>query len=158
MEKFNGYIYSLILTALVTVIVELITPSASATSRQVNFVCGLCIAVALIMPVKEGVEWLIAAQHEGFFDIGGDHVLIEDYDDAFSEQINKLSEDELKRVLCERFDISSENVDVRLILDEDYNIGQITVILSGKGIFANPHELINYLENTYGCEAEVAIS
>ena len=157
MDNLNGYIYSLILTALVTVIVELIIPQDGATARQINFVCGLCIAVALIFPIKSGVEWLIDAKSNGFDIISGE-IEAKDYQGVFSQEISKLGSDELKKSLCDKFNISSENIEVRLALDENCNVGGITVILSGKGIMQNPHKLIQYLENTYGCTAQVAIS
>lgn len=157
MENFKRYVYSLILTALVTVIIELLMPNDSATSRQINFICGLCITVALILPVKDGILWLIDAQNKDFSFVS-DEASPEDYSDVLSEQISKLSADELKRLVSEKFDIPSDCIDAHMHFNESHSLEKITIILHEKGVFINPHRIMDYLESTFNCPAEVAVS
>ncbi|MBE6694314.1 MAG: hypothetical protein E7589_06090 [Ruminococcaceae bacterium] len=162
MENINKYIYSLILTALIAVIVELVSPAddGGGLGKHVNLICGLCIAVALLNPLKEGAQWLLELARDGIDGVveTSEMPSVEHYGDAFAEQVYTVSESEIKRLLCKQFDISENDIEIRCDFDERYLLVRITVLLSGKAVFKDPHKITDYLSGAIGCEAVVAIT
>ncbi|MBQ9161829.1 MAG: hypothetical protein IJX74_00995 [Clostridia bacterium] len=162
MENINKYIYSLILTAFIAVVVELISPAGDGggVGKHVNMICGLCIAVALINPLKDGAQWLVELARDGIEGIveTSEMPSAEQYGDAFAEQIYTVSDSEIKRLLCEKFAISENDIEIHSTFNEEYRPMRITVLLSGQAVFKDPHKITDYLSGAFGCEAVVAIT
>jgi hypothetical protein len=160
MENINKYIYSLIITSVVAVIAELIiSKNDNGISRYVDLICGLCVAMALIAPVKGGVEWLIRYSDGGIDGIILDHELPpkENYSDIFDLQLQGITEDEICRQICNEFGIDSKNIRINAHFDDSYAPQTINVVLNGKGILKDPTQIIRYINTAFNCQGTVAV-
>lgn len=160
MENINKYIYSLIITSVVAVIAELIISKGdSGISRYVDLICGLCVAIALIAPAKEGVEWLIKFGSGKIDGIIWEQELPtnKNYAQIFDGQLQGMTEEEICRLICGEFNIDSKNIRVSVELDGGYVPKKVNVILSGKGILKDPAQIIKYIKETFNCQGNVAI-
>jgi hypothetical protein len=161
MENINKYIYSLIITSVIAVLAELIIPKGEGAGigKYVDMISGLCVVIALISPVKAGVDWLLELEADGIGGLVSEHELpdAESYAEAFEMQILDASQEEVRRLICKNFKIDPENIRVSLRFSEEYALQSVSVILRGNGVFVNPAEVTQYVRKTFGCECVVAV-
>ena len=153
----------MILTAVTAAVAELLTDGNGA-SGAVRMVAGLCVLLALIQPVKEGILWLRGAA-EGEPE---EWVSLPEGDGeaqaVFQEQLNAIGEqavtEAVRAVMKERFGVSSDQcrVEAAVILEatgQEVRTERIDVTLSGTAVLKNPRTIKAYLEQTFGCECVV---
>ena len=159
------YVYVLILTAVMAAVAELLTDGEGA-SNMVRMVAGLCVLVALIQPIKEGIAWLgetargESVPHEWLSLPDADL----DAEAVFNQQLSDLSRREVERaaetILDERFGVRPEDCRVEATVEsngEQMSIQRVYVLLSGSAVLKNPHTIEAFLEQTFGGDCVVAV-
>ena len=161
----KAYVYALILTAVVAAIAELLA-DGGGSSGAVRMVAGLCVLLALIQPIREGIVWLQSAA-EGEI-VPEEWVSLPEGDpkaeEVFGEQLLHVSqqavEAEALSLLRDRFDVPSDGCRIRAtVVSEGHGVRveRMTVLLSGSAALKNPHTIKAFMENTFGGECAVAV-
>lgn len=167
----KNYMFAVILTAIVAAIAELMTPQGEGggLSGHIRLIASLCILVALIKPISNGMALLKEYAQNGSFNysISEDPSNIdreEGYENVFFDEVLTISESEfisaVKAELLTKFSIPPE--ECRIIPSVSYvkpsiNIEHLTVVLKNTSIFKDPHEISEYISSLFGCECTVAI-
>lgn len=161
------YVYALILTAVAAAVVELMIPEGKL-SGTVKGAVGLCLLLALLNPIKEGVA-VIRQMADGEISppwTGEDAPDAENYQDVLRDELAALGEKEVSAwvsdTLRDTFGIAVENhtCTVTMTVEEDGitpAVGHVTVVLSGVAIFENPHAIEAYISERLGCTCAVAV-
>lgn len=159
------YIYVLILTAVMAAVAELLTDGGSSAG-VVRMVAGLCVLVALVQPVKEGILWLREASlgeadFEEWLTLPDEGV---DAEAVFNGQLSQLGRQEVERatvsLLAEQFGVRPEDcrVEAELVGDGgEMRIECIRIVLSGMAILKNPHSIEAAVKEAFGGECVVAV-
>lgn len=163
----GGYIYGLILVGVVAAVVELLAvgKDASRTKGYVRLMAGLCVLVACISPLREGVAYLKdMADGEFALDLPqgsgeGNH-----YQDMFDGYLSNTGAEEIGAwvgsILTDTFGISAEHseIEVRMTVREGVPCpDEIYISLWGKAIIKNPHQIEDYISSRLSCACYVSV-
>ena len=164
------YVYAFILTAVVAVTVEMLTPAGEGgrLGSHVRFIAGLCLLIALIQPLREGIS-ILRSVADGRVSWPWEEMIPEaetDYEAILRDELTSLGKMEaeawVSAVLMERFGIPKENhtCTVTVSLGDDGMtpvIDGVTILLTGASIFQNPHAIEAYITDRLRCSCTVAI-
>lgn len=165
------YILPVIFTAVIAAVAEFLSPAGEGNglSGHIKLVAGLCITVALLSPIRDGIDLLYGVLNGNYTEdlteeIFPSDALREDYNHAFSERLELLTrtelEGEISRILNDEFNISNGNARIVTELSEpnsNVTLKRITVVLSKNAVFKNPHKIKERLSSYFNCKCEVAI-
>ncbi len=173
MGEFDGgvgmgeYIYGLILVGVAAAVVELLAVGKDATRTKgyVRLMAGLCILVACIAPLREGVAYLkTLAEGEMSFDLPQGQGVVDNYQDMFDGYLSNTGEEEIgewvENTLGEVFGISAEHslTEVRMTVREGVPCpDEIYISLWGKAIIKNPHQIEDYISSRLSCACHVSV-
>ena len=127
----------------------------------VKLAAGLCVLCVAIAPITSFVRNATELPFvEGFVDGEYDS---DKYSDIYEGSLVGVSEESvssgLRSMICREFGIESDEIAVRVSLfdaGEEYKPRSVTVaLISGKALFTDPHELIEYVTATLGCNCEI---
>ncbi|MBQ8849433.1 MAG: stage III sporulation protein AF [Clostridia bacterium] len=154
----NTFIITLISVALLGGIMGMLSPDGD-TKKYVRFVGSLCVLCALASPIYGILS-------DGEIDIGslfdyseGEEAEYEDiYKSALAAGAKENAEAELKRRICESFELSEKSLDVSLTLGDDgeaYFVESAEVSLHSSAVFADPREISAFVNEICGCACTV---
>ena len=155
------YVITLIGTVIICSLASMLAPEEKGMLGYVKLAAGLCVLCVAISPLasfaREALE----------FDVGRSFL---DGDDE-SENLNGIYEgsllgasetsvsEGLRVMICREFGLDSDEIEVSVTLSgegEEYKPSRATVVLgSGKAIFADPHEIADYVTALLGCSCEI---
>ena len=158
------YLYALILTAVIAAVAEFLT-DGNATSGAVRAVAGLCVLLAMIQPVKEGLLWLQGAAEGNLEELVSLPEADMDAEVIFLEELGMVTEqvvaDAVTAAMKERFGIDRQQcrvwVEVRTQKTGEPVVERVAILLSGTAVLKNPHTIQAYWEQTLGCACTVAV-
>lgn len=160
-------LYGLIGAAVAATLVELIAPPGDGgrLSGQVRLVAGLCILIALIHPLREGIALLRTMAEGDLSEILPDaEIPAEEYDSLWSDSLTKMGEQEVtcwvSGVLEREFGITSDHCRVQVICDsggETLCVQEVRIALWGTAIWKDPHAIERYVAERLSCPCMVSV-
>ncbi len=163
------YILSLAAASLAAALVELLAPKGEGgrLAAGIRMVAGLFLLVALLSPLRAGLELLVGLS-DGTVDLpaGVPSVEAEDYESTLQASILSLGEAELTawvgETLRTAFGVSPEEVEVTPVWAESETLppplAELCIVLSGEAMFANPHPMEAYFTDALGCPCRVSVA
>lgn len=162
-----AYVYGFILTAVMAVLVEMLVPAGGKLGGHVRLVAGLCLLVALIGPIREGIGLLRSAA-DGSWEWGIPEEFPEidtDYEGMLGDHLASLGQREMEAwvstTLTERFGIPAERATVTATVTAGEGgvpvLRHIHIRLTGSSVFKNPHEVEAFFTEQLGCPCTVAV-
>ena len=157
------YVMIFVSVTLACGIVQMLVPEGrGGFKKYVGLVCGLCVLCTAIAPISSLLEdvWSLG---ETLFGITSSVTQDKDnYEKIYGESLIEAGGANMSsglKTLISRdlgIDASYFDVSVRLREGEDsYLPDKATVILYGKAILCDPHEIIEYVNDLLSCECEV---
>lgn len=152
----SQYIYAWISVAVLATLSELMVPGGQQgkTTGHLRFVAGLCVLIALLPTVKEGVSRLYELS-DGAYDITfpeGENVA-EGYDAFFSDKMADITRDQYEAwiydALAQEFSLSEDQALTVIHMNEAEGLpvlASVEICLIGTGILKNPHQIKTYME------------
>lgn len=161
-------LYGLIAAAVAATLVELIAPQGEGgrLGGQVRLVAGLCILIALIQPLREGITILRAMAEGELSEMLPDVELPpqEEYDSVWADTLVGMGEQEVESwvagVLEREFRIDSDNHRVQVICETDDGalcVQEVRIALWGAAIWKNPHAIEVYVSERLSCPCTVSV-
>lgn len=159
------YLLGLFVLAVCCSVVELLG-TKGALAGHIKLMSGLCALCVMIAPisnlVSEGLHLpeLFDNWTQEFLDSleNGE----QEYEERWQEEGERLDIDLAQQtvagMLCQRFSFQIEDCRVEITPDASKTgIQELRVALSGKAIWANTHEIREYVNQTLGCPSTVYI-
>jgi hypothetical protein len=129
----------------------------------VRRVLSLVILIAIFAPlpgvISDVADIELGALGDIMEGVGGDgdtDRFIEGFEKYGAQYVNY----EISKDVCDRFDASESDILAIAsfgMKDGSLYLEKITLILSGKAMWKNPHEMEKYIEERYGCQCVSAI-
>ena len=156
----NNYIITLIGTVIVCSLAAMLAPEEGGMLGYVKLAAGLCVLCVAISPLTSFTLRAIDLDFgAGFLEDGGADKLGEIYEGSILGASEESASISLRAMICRDFDLQSDEIEVRVYLSDkggEYTAQSVTVALvGGKAIFTDPHELIDYVTATLGCNCEI---
>ncbi len=158
----GSYVYGLIAVGVAAAVAELLTVG---NKGYVRLVAGLCILLACIQPLREGVSYLRDLA-EGDLDLSLPPAAedAENYGDMFNGYLSDTGRREVESwvetALTDVFGISREHfsVEARMTVREGVPCPEeIYISLQGKAILKNPHQIEDYISSRMTCPCHVFV-
>lgn len=157
------YFGTLLCVACVCGIAEMLSPRGKndGLRSHVKFICALSIVCVVAAPIGSILNMI---REGGFVNYPFDDGYIKEsqYQSVFREYVEaqnaSVLSDHLESELCQKFEISSEDIEVsvRLLSEDDvYGIESITVFIGVKAIAKDPHLIIEYVRSKTNVECEI---
>jgi len=155
----RGYVTALLAVALLGAVIGMVSPEGDL-KKYVRLLCGLCLLATLASPVMGVIEALSDGELlGGALGDGGEQS--EDYEAVFEAALRSgsatVAADALTAELAKRFDLPDGSVSAAVILEqgEACRVRSVRVTLFPEAIFADPTEIIAYVNDTLGCPCEI---
>lgn len=172
------YLYTLLATALVAAVAEMLLPRGGRMGGALRLVGGLCLLVAIIAPLGEGLSLLRSVAEEGMDAAAlvdsipprGEDFTPADPSALWGETISTLTEEEVASAvrsrLEARFSIPAEGCQVAVTVtalppaDDPHGIPlptltKVRVTLLGISLAEDPYAIEADLKDWLGCEVRV---
>ena len=147
----NGYIYGLVCAAAAVGIAEAVIPESAKTRPYLKLVFGLALLLAVIRPFGEFIRYLP--------ELGNSFIVedesTEDYSDIADEALGEAYASGVRTELEATFGLS--NFEVGVAVGKDRLPEKITIVLGGRDVFRNPHDIEAHIGEIFGCECIVVI-
>ena len=157
------YLFSLVFASILASLFVLLCPAGRGMEKSFRTVVSLLLLLAVFSPLVRALgdlesfdfgdmsEILGAAEEEHSSDR-----LVESLERYGAEYVNA----EIRADVCSAFEIADENC--RAVASFEMREGaiclrRISIILSGKAIWRDPHEIEDYVEEKYGCRCVTAV-
>lgn len=164
----NAYVISLLGASLAAAVIELLSPRGEGgrTAAHVRMIAGLYVIVALLQPLRAGIELL---QNAVAGDLAGqitDRIpsADTDYEATFEEHISSLGKREVESwatsVMESRFDIPPSGCRVEAVChmtDGRLTLSELRIALGGAYAAENPHPIEAYMQEQLGCPCYVTV-
>ena len=157
------YLFSLVCISLFCSVFGLLSFGGKGGDAGVRRVLSLVILIAVFAPLPGLISDLAKSDLDNIADLVGD-TGGEDDTDRFIEGLEMYGAQyvnaEISRDVSQRFDAAESEISAIAsfgMKDGALYLEKITVILSGKAIWKNPHEIEKYVEERYGCNCVSAI-
>lgn len=158
------YLFTVIAAAMITSVVSILSPSGErgGLSKHVGLLTALFLVCVLASPIKDTVEQL-RSWADGDLPLL-DSVQKEDFEGITDTAADLASKRYFAQMLTEtlqtQFDLKDETV--RCVVQWKETDGKatptgVTVILSGNGIWQDPHEIEEYVKALLDCPCQVAL-
>ncbi len=164
----SHYIYAWISVAVLATLAELMVPGGQQgkTVGHLRFVAGLCVLIALLPTLKEGVSRLYEIT-EGSYDItlpeGEDAAEV--YDAYFSDNMAAITREQYEAwvygALSQAFSLSRDQVWAVIHMRAEEGLPELVsveICLIGTGILKNPHQIKAYMEEHLSVPCTVSAS
>ncbi len=162
-------LYGLIAAAVAATLVELIAPQGEGgrMGGHVRLVAGLCVLVALIQPLREGVMLLRAMAEGDLAEMLPDVELPaeEEYGSVWSDTLAAMGDQEVtswvEGVLEQKFEISPDNRRVQVVCEVGENgvlhVKEVYIALRGAAIWKDPHTIEGYVSERLSAPCTVSV-
>ena len=160
----KAYILSVTVASLIAAVITLLTPEGKdgGIGKHVKLLTSLAILAVIINPFLTFLKDLSVKDVDSLKDkILSSADPQDPYEKIFYESLSEMSaidlEDELKKLISEKFGIKSENLSINAeysVVENAVCFNRITVILSGGAIFRNPYDVEAYVKNITGIECK----
>ena len=162
-------LYGLIAAAVAATLVELIAPQGEGgrLGGHVRLVAGLCVLIALIQPLREGVTLLRAMAEGDLSEVLPDVKLPaeEEYDSVWSDTLAAMGEQEVtswvEGMLEQEFGIHPDNRRVQVLCEatEDgaLHVKEVYIALWGAAIWKDPHAMEAYISERLSAPCTVSV-
>ncbi len=158
----NGYITTLIGTVIICSLAAMLTPEENGMLGYVKLAAGLCVLCVAIAPLTSFIGSVMNFEAgDGFFGdgSGSENNFSEIYEESLLGAGQTSASDGLKIMICREFGLSSDEIEVSVKLKdegEEFLPDSATVVLvGGKAILTDPHDVINYVTGLLGCRCEI---
>lgn len=155
------YIISWILVALLSAIAEFLTP-VGRLRGHIRYVAGLCILVALIPPLAQGLDAMTDLADRLPEEIPMTEAI--GYQAYFMEYLSDLTAEEYQNWLGDRlhevYGISREDCGITVEMREEGDLpmpASVHIGLRGKAVLTDPHALEGYVEKALGTSCTVYV-
>ncbi len=162
----TSYILSLTVASLAAVLVELLAPKGEngRLGAGVRMVAGLFLLVALLTPLRAGVDFLSDLAEGDGVDLPAYDA--PDYESTLQASVLSLGHAELtawvKQTLATEFSISAESAEVVVIFAEADTLtpppAVVYIVLSGTAMLEDPHPIEAYFEERLSCPCHVSVA
>ena len=156
------YILTLVGVAVICGVVEMMSLSEGEIKNYLKLIGALCVLCVAISPIGTLLSTIRDGGMKEIFDKSEREVLKEQYAevylDSLGEEISEDIEERVEILLCERFDIDENDIDVAVFLDtaeNDVKVSECRVILYPKAISKDPHKISDYIYDLLECECEI---
>ena len=158
----KNYLLTVILASVSIGLCEIILPSKNGIAKYVKLIGMLVILCAVVSPIGD----MLNSFDTGFLNsikekIDGMENQEQEYEKILYDALEKFSLSDAQKIIresvCKKFDISDNECEVLITINNVNKINEIKILLSGKSIFKNPYEIEAYVRNTYSCECLVLI-
>ncbi len=165
-----SYIFSLLSASLAAAVVELIAPKGEGgrLASHVRMVAGLFLLVALLTPLREGLDILKAAAEGNLADRIESEIQNaspEDYQAAFIASLANLGKTETESWVTEtlqsRFSIPPTDCAVEALCDTEDGaiiLRELRIGLKGSSVLKNPHPIEAYFAEALQCPCYVVVT
>ena len=154
------YILSLISVAIISGIIEILTPSgvSDGIKKHVRLLLAICVLCVVVNPVGAFLEELSSVGY-GIFDKEGNDSEKEDYLGVFEENLAHHSAHAIslgvEKMICKKFSLEGEDIEVYVTLSGEDSVDKAAVILSGLAVTQDPREIKGYVSSLIGAEVEI---
>ncbi len=134
--------------------------------RSVGIICRLLLLSVLVLPLsglpdfvdKIGELYAVINESAAKEETGG---IPRGVLDALERQSRAEIADAIGEDICNRFDLSREDVEVRPQLeiseeDGDVRLLSVRLIFTGRAMWQDPHPVIEYVRQAFGVDCEIA--
>ena len=157
----SGYVITLIGTVIICSLASMLAPEGNGMLGYVKLAAGLCILCVAISPITSFVETV-----DGFFEGDGffsDILGAEELDGIYENGLLGVSEasvsEGLRDMICREFELKADEIEVSVKLSEKDGEcvaeGVTVILVSGRAIITDPHEVIAYVERVLECRCEI---
>ena len=132
-----------------------------AFGKHWRLLCGVCMTLLLIRPITGFVE-SGADLSQALRDYWTDLSQQAEAQDSTAQQYRELDAHlvayAIEQALCERFDITAEEmtVSIRIAVDGE-QVEAVYVALSGQAVWKDSHAIERYIREAFGCTGTVYI-
>ena len=166
------YIMTLVGTALVITVVSMLAPDGKL-GKYVQLVGAICILCVCVSPVVSFVSKISSADGAGFEledEIFGDYIDEDEkgegivakysgiYQDSLLEKGGANMSEGLKSMLCRDMGLKYDEIEVYVKLcegEEKYIPENVSIVLCDSAVFADPHEITEYVSSLLGCRCDI---
>jgi hypothetical protein len=163
------YVYTLLVSALAAALVELISPKGEGgkLASSIRMLAGLCLLVALLSPLREGLR-LLESFRDGSLSDDVEALLPEsvlpDYGEVFGDTLTAVTEQEVEAwvqsLLVSSYGIPAEGCTVSALCDYDaetVTVTEVRIALLGKYALTDPHPMESAVTQALGCPCYVTV-
>jgi hypothetical protein len=154
------YILALLSVAIISGVIEILTPSgvSDGIKKHVRLLLSICVLCVVVYPVGSFIEELSSGDYDIF-----DEELYEsdreDYLAVFEENLALHSADAissgLERMICKKFSLSGEDIEIYVRFSGEDRVDKVALVLSGSGVMQDPRKLESYVGSLTGAEVEI---
>ena len=165
----TAYVYTLLVSALVAALVELVSPKGEGgkLASSIRMLAGLCLLVALLSPIREGIR-LLTSFRDGSLSDGLEALLPEgelpDYEAVFGDTLTAVTEQEVEAwtqsMLASSYGIPAEGCTVSALCHyeaETMTVTEVRIALLGKYALTDPHPIESAVTQALGCPCFVTV-
>ena len=163
------YVLSLLSASLVAAVVELLSPKGEGgrVASQVRMVAGLFLLVALLGPIREGIDLLrgladgdLADRMESVIPSDGEV----DYQGIFDDRLASIGAEEIRSWMLQtmesRFGVPSDGCSVWAACDcdgETLRVTEVRISLREPYALRDPHPIEDYFSEQLSCPCFVTV-
>lgn len=158
----NGYVTTLIGTVIICSLAAMLTPEENGMLGYVKLAAGLCVLCVAIAPLTSFIGAVMNFElGDGFFGDGSgdENNFGQIYEESLLGAGQSSASEGLRVMICREFGLSADDIQVNVKLNdegEEYLPESVTVVLvGGKAILTDPHDVINYVTELLGCRCEI---
>ncbi len=157
------YVFSLVCVSLIAALFTLLCPEDATLQKGFRFVLVLVIMCAVFLPsesVKAILDGSYAENFEGLFGSQDEEFDASHFADSFEKYGAQYVNAQIKKDICAVFNIADS--DCRIVSSFGMKDGglyfeKITIMISGKAVWKDPHAMEDHITENYGCKCDVAL-
>lgn len=165
----KAYLMTVVWAAVAGILAELIGDDGQSGAKLLRLLTGIMILSAVISPLRSllqiGPDSLLDRLRGAYEEAQAASAEAgEIYAEGTMELIRTMGETEAANTVTElvagEFALPAECCRAEVDLTEEngqFSLSEVRIILSGKGVFADPYAVETYLEELLGCKAEVSL-
>lgn len=155
----KSYFITLMAVALLNGMIGMISPEGNV-KKYIRLLGGLCLLCAMAQPIVSILsggdfsveEWLDLPEMQETVDYD------EIYNHALVSGGEKNAETAIKNRILSRFELPSDSMDIEVNFvtnKDELSLGDVRVTLRDQAIFADPREIISYVNESWNCPCTV---
>ena len=157
------YFLSIALSSVLVSVISLLCPHGKGLEKAFRTTVAVVMILVIFSPITRalaGLDKLDLDGFDGIFDEEGSEQLTDKFAESFERYGADYVNAAIRSDVCNALGVKESNC--RALASFKMQEGalcpkKITVILSGKAIWHDPHEIEDYVEEKYGCECAVAV-
>lgn len=129
--------------------------------HSVTQVMSLILTICLVAPLAPLLGGIVEKIRSGDYSVPAEDNAKNDLSGLYAELGKESGEEichKLREMIAEKFEISEENITVYVNVTANeggVSLDSVTVCLTGKAAWQNPHQIIEYVSKIAGCPCEV---